>query len=329
MSAKRYGNKWECIEQLGEGGQSHIFLVKDFTSGNGEVYVLKRLKNLNRIERFEQEIKAGMELNHLQIAPILDFSLDEKPYFITKRYSGSLLTNLAPLQPLQALEIFIKICDPVAFAHSKGIVHRDLKPDNIILDEKDNPVILDFGICYFTDENNRLTETMEQVGSRFYIAPELEDGRSISITYSVDSYSLGKILYFLLTGKIFARENYDGANDLSALCKNPQLDYISQRILAKSVVNKPDQRISVEALKQEAITIRRLLYEHFYPNKIGSQCRFCGEGVYQPLNLSLDGLQGWNYVQSNATTRSANDFRLRCEAIACSTCGNIQWFKID
>lgn len=326
MPPQQFGNRWELIKQLGEGGQSHVFLVKDLTGEYSDNCVLKRLKNLNRIERFEQEIRAGIELSHSQIAPILDFALNEKPYFITKQYPGSLLSHLAPLQPLPALEIFIKICDAVAYAHSKGIVHRDLKPDNIILDAEGNPVILDFGICYFTNEDNRLTETMEQVGSRFFIAPELEDGRSLSVTYSVDSYALGKILYFLLTSKTFARENFTGSNDLSTLCENPQLGYISQRILAKSVINDPEQRSSVEELKQEAITIVRLIHGHFYPGKVGSQCRFCGEGVYQPMTLS--GLNVWNYIRFNPNTQSPNDFRLTCEAIACDACGNIQWFKV-
>jgi serine/threonine protein kinase len=327
MPAQRFGNRWEIVRQLGEGGQSHVFLVKDCTGEYSDNYVLKRLKNLNRIERFEQEVRAGIELEHPQIAPILDFSLDEKPYFITEQYSGPILTALAPLQPLQALEIFAKICDAVAYAHSKGVVHRDLKPDNIILNAEGSPVILDFGICYFTDEDNRLTETMEQVGSRFYIAPELEDGRSASVTWSIDSYALGKILYFLLTGKIFARENYTGSNDLSALCKNPQLNYITQRILAKSVVDDPEQRSSVKELEQEAINISRLIHEHFYPGKVGSQCRFCGEGIYQ--SLTIDGLNVWNYIQSNSTIKSPNEFKVKCEAIACDACGNIQWFKID
>lgn len=329
MASKIFGDRWENIQQIGEGGQSHIFLVKDKTGEFEGSYVLKRLKNINRIERFEQEINAGIALDHPQISPILNFSFDgDKPYFVTKRYLGPLLTSLAPVPPLHALEIFIKICDAVAYAHSKGIVHRDLKPDNIIFDEEDgNPIILDFGICYFSDENNRLTQTMEQVGSRYYIAPELEDGRSSSVENSVDAYALGKILYFLLTGNIFARENYTGTNDLSTVCENSQLDYISERIFDKSVVNDPDKRISVEDLRQQAVVISKLLYEHFYPGRVGSKCRFCGEGTYQAM--TIDGLNGWNYVQSNRVTRSPSDQRLRCEAISCDACGNIQWFKAD
>lgn len=327
MSAQIFGGRWEIIEPIGEGGQSHVYLVKDATDEYSEECVLKKLKNNNRIERFKQEVRAGIELNHAQIAPILDFNFDDKkPYFITKHYPGPTLTNLAPLRPLQALEIFIKICNPVAYAHLKGVVHRDLKPDNIIFDADRNPVILDFGICYFTDEDNRLTETMEQVGSRYYIAPELEDGRAVSVTWSADSYALGKILYFLLTGTIFARENYTGPNEISTLCKNSQLNYVTQRVLSKSVTGDPEQRDSVEELKQKAITIGRLLREHFYPGKDGSQCRFCGEGIYQPV--TLNGLNVWNRLQTGSNITSPNDFRLDCEAIACDTCGNIQWFKL-
>jgi serine/threonine protein kinase len=330
MSTQCFGNRWENIKQIGQGGQSHVFLVSDKTGKLAGNYVLKRLLNPKRIDRFEQEIKAGMELNHDRIAPILDFSYEsqtkEKPYFVTKHYSGSTLTKLAPLPPLEALVIFIKICGAVSYAHSKGIVHRDLKPDNIILDDEGSPIILDFGICYFVDENNRLTETMEQVGSRYYIAPELEDGRSSSVTHAVDVYALGKILYFLITNKVFARENYTGDNDLSRLLQNSQLDYITQRILSKSVVAIPEQRISVEVLKQEATKIYKLLNEHFYPNRVGSQCRFCGEGKYQ--SLSLEGMNVWNYYQSSASLKSPNDYRLSCNAVACDICGNIQLFKV-
>lgn len=332
MSAQRFGSRWENIKQIGEGGQSHVFLVKDLNGEFSDTCVLKRLKNKNRLERFEQEIKAGRELDHPQIAPILDFSLNnEKPYFVTKQYPGSTLSNLAsaPLPPVQALTIFIEICDVVAYAHSKGIVHRDLKPDNIILDENQKPVILDFGICYFEDEDNRLTETMEQVGSRYFIAPELEQGRSLDVTAAVDSYSLGKILYFLLSSKLFAREAYTGSASLSKLLNDPQLDYVTQRILDKSVVEDFNKRSSVPELKKEAETVRRLIYEHFYPGKAGSRCRFCGEGTYQPhYRTDYGGLRAYPRVQTTPNTTSpGEEFHMECEPIICNVCSNIQWFS--
>ena len=328
MPPRKFGDRWELIEQIGEGGQSHVFLVKDLNSQFSEKCVLKRLKNIKRIERFKQEIRAGIELNHPGIAPILDYSLDSEPYFfVTKHYPGNTLTDSAPLEPLKALAIFIAICGTVAYANEKGIVHRDLKPDNIILDQDNNPVILDFGICYFIDEENRLTETMEQVGSRYYIAPELETGRSEEVTWAVDSYALGKILYFLLTGKIFARENYNDSNSLSHVCQNPQLDYITQRILDKSVVEEPNQRLSVAKLKEESETVRRLIYENFYPGKVGSRCRFCGEGFYELMPYS--GLKAFTMIQqSHSISKPSQEWPMNCEAISCNLCGNIQWFKV-
>ena len=327
MTAQKIGNRWEVIKQIGEGGQSHIFLVNDLEEQFPEPCVLKRLKNINRVERFKKEIEAGQRLNHPQIAPILNFSLEEKPYFVTKKYPGPTLEKLdpLPLEPFQALTIFIEICDVVSFAHSKGIVHRDLKPDNIILDKNKKPVVLDFGICYFEDEENRLTETMEQVGSRYFIPPELENGRSSDVSWAADSYSLGKILYFLLSSEIFARENYSDNQSLSKLSNNSQLDYVTQRILDKSIIEDSSKRSTVSELRKEAETIRRLIYEHFYPGKSGSKCRFCGEGIYEQTTYA--GMKGYNRVQSSSIMGSPREFFLECESIICNVCGNIQWFR--
>ncbi|VXD11253.1 putative Cyclin-dependent kinase [Planktothrix serta PCC 8927] len=328
MSAQLFGNRWKNIRQIGEGGQSNVFLVEDLNREFSDTCVLKRLKNKKRLDRFKQEIKAGRKLDHPQIAPILDFSLDKEPYyFVTKKYPDSTLSKFAsaPLEPVQALTIFIEICDVVAYAHSKGIVHRDLKPDNIILDENQKPVILDFGICYFEDEDNRLTGTEEQVGSRYFIAPESEGGRSLDVTWAVDSYSLGKILYFLLSSKLFPREAYTGSDSLSKLLNDPQLDYITERILDKSVVEDFNKRSSVSELQKEAETVKRLIHEHFYPGKAGSRCRFCGEGTYQPNNYA--GLKVYTRVQNTPNMSSPNEFFMECESIICDVCSNIQWFS--
>ncbi|MEA5619069.1 serine/threonine-protein kinase [Cronbergia sp. UHCC 0137] len=325
---KKFGNRWEIIDSSGEGGQSWVYRVKDLSGEFTEVCILKRLKNPNRLDRFKQEIRAGKELKHERIPPILDTNLETEPYyFVTKYYEGNVLTKVAPLEPIKALTVFIDICNIVDYAHKKGIVHRDLKPDNIILDQDDNPIILDFGICYFIDidENNRFTETKEQVGSLYYIAPELENGRTDQVTDAVDSYALGKILYFLLTGTIFARENYNDSNNLSTVCKNPQLDYVTQRILAKSVVEEPNQRLTVSELKEVAETVRRLIYEHFYSGKVGSRCRFCGEGTYQKIDCDFLKTSCYDQPIQSGTNR-ANDSSIPCEAIRCNLCGNIQFF---
>lgn len=331
MTKKIYGHRWETIDPIGEGGQSYVFSVRDSQNEFSDTCVLKRLKNLKRIDRFKNEIQAVERLDHPRIAPIFDYSLeDPNPYFVTKYYpNGTLkkLVEVSPLDPIRALTIFIDICEAISYAHSKDIVHRDLKPENIILDENEQPVILDFGICYFIDDDNRLTKTTEQVGSRYYIAPELEGGRAKAedITTAVDSYSLGKILYFLLSSQHFAREEYTGSQSLEQLRNNPQLKYITEKILQKSVVNDFKKRVTVLQLKEEAEIVRRLIYEHFYPGKEDSRCRFCGEGIYKKTKFA--GLKIHVLEQrSDGMAAPFNEIPMNCECFICDKCNNIQWF---
>lgn len=329
MANQIFGDRWKHIRPINEGGQAHIFEVEDLTGELSEIHILKRLKNICRIERFKQEIEAGKNLDHPQIAPIVDYELSGKPYFVTKKYPGPTLAELSRLHPLLALEIFIGICDAVSYAHSKGIVHRDIKPENIILDKNSKPVILDFGICYFMDGDNRLTGTTEQVGSRYFIAPELEQGRASDVSFAADSYSLGKVLYYLLCGEKFPRENYTDSRSLSKLLSNSQLDYITQRILDKSVTEQPEMRIPVSDLKNESEKVKRLIYEHFYPGKDGSRCRFCGEGTYM---VARYGDLNYSAVKLSIRKKTENgsvlqDLYFECEIIVCDTCGNLQYFK--
>jgi serine/threonine protein kinase len=195
------------------------------------------------------------------------------------------------------------------------VIHRDLKPDNIVLDSKASPVILDFGLCYLEDDEKRLTTTMEQVGSRFYMAPELESGRFDHLSATVDSYALGKILYFLLTGKHMIRENYSGEDSLTAICQDKQLDYVTQRILAKSVIQSPHERVLPEQLSSEARQIVRLITQHFYPGWEGTLCRFCGEGVYKRMPRSTLRVR-----------QPGIEHSVTFAPLVCSNCGNIQWF---
>ncbi|MBA2749460.1 MAG: hypothetical protein H0U45_12160 [Tatlockia sp.] len=130
----------------------------------------------------------------------------------------------------------------------------------------------------------------------------------------------------MLYGQPFSRENYTGSNSLSELLKKPQLDYIAKRILYKSVVEKPDKRSSVSELKKESEKIKRLIHEHFYPGKAGSQCRFCGEGTYKVTQYA--GLKGYVRVQTSSTTSAPGDeLFIECESIVCNLCGNTQWFS--
>src|SRR5262249_5971720 len=110
---------------------------------------------------------------------------------------------------VERLNLFRGICEGVAYAHSNSVVHRDLKPDNIFLHANGIPVVGDFGLCFFLDGvQERATRADEAVGARWYMAPECEGGRTLTVGATADVYSLGKVLYWMLAGRIFSREQH-------------------------------------------------------------------------------------------------------------------------
>ncbi len=320
--ARVFGDRWEIVESLGEGGQGYIFKVRDLTSDGRDLYVLKRLKNPARVDRCQKEIEACRKLQHPGIAPVLDYSLGDPAYFVTNLYDGNPLSayeGRQDLPSLKALDLFISLCGIAMHAHDNNIVHRDIKPGNIFVTKENAVVVLDFGLCYSLDGEDRLTATMEQVGSRFYMAPELEAGRSDGVSAAVDAYALGKVLYFMLTGCNLAREDFGGSKDPSCLRGEAQLKYVTDRILARTIVEDPNQRASVAEIKEAAVRIKRLIAEHYYPGLEGSQCRFCGEGIYK-LEESPGGLR----MHRRQSVSVGTEYFIM---LVCDNCSNVQWFR--
>ena len=316
MPSKTQGERWQILRQYKESGQSHIFVVRDLHGGERNEFILKRLKNKNRIKRFEREIDAIQSLEHPNIAPIVDFSLDPCPYYVSNFYRGPILEEKAPLPVLEALTIFEQLVDAIAFAHERKVIHRDLKPENIVFDENDKPIIIDFGLCYFLKEGStRLTSSSEPIGSHYYMAPELEGGQNPKITPAIDIYALGKILYFILFKKHIVRENIEEGNRLERLSYKSQLEYISERILKRTVVLNPDDRYTASDLLIETQNIKQLIIEHYYPGLAGSKCRYCGEGVYKEYPKATLPIRTPG-VEQDGTFR----------VFVCSRCMNVQWF---
>lgn len=339
---KIYGNRWEIVKHLDEGGQGWAYLVKDI-KGQGEIlYVLKRLKNKNRIERFKREIETVRTLSHPNIVQLVDFDPTAKePYLVTEYCSGGSLANNVKSfwqdSPVAALEIFQQICEGVVFAHSKGVTHRDLKPDNIFLRSKDGPAVVgDFGICHLEEDGTRITITEEAVGPVYYMAPELEDGRVDQVTTKSDIYSLGKVLYWLLSGgKIFSREkhreeNWDlkgskkwsGRNATEEVWDNIYMEHVN-RLLDNMIVRDPQKRIDVNRVLVIAQDVTRLVKKEFTPiaKDILAPCLFCGQGRYQLKVQDLTGLRNFGLNPLGP----APDFRI----MVCNACGHIQMFQID
>src|SRR5262249_11186147 len=104
-------------------------------------------------------------------------------------------------KPRECVRVMAKIARAIAYAHSKGILHRDLQPGNILLDENGEPMVSDFGLAKWLDQNSDLTRTLETLGTPGYIAPEQAERRAAELTSAADIYSLGAILFYLLAGR--------------------------------------------------------------------------------------------------------------------------------
>jgi serine/threonine protein kinase len=287
-----FGPNWIYVRDLGEGGQAHTFVVRRADSADNREYVAKRLKNMNRIERFEREIAACTKLNHPNVLSIVDHCDDSKgrPFLVTEYCAGGSLADHTPSSStpvVQVLEIFRQICAGAAYAQSKGIVHRDIKPENIFLHADGTAVLGDFGICFIDDDGN-LTRTDEVAGSRFYCAPELRDGRleaGVPPT-AADVYSLGKVLYWMLSGgTIFDREEHRegryrlGQHDPG----NPAYELVN-KLLDSTIVQDWSRRTVDAALLLEKVKGLMTVVSaggHAITLSVQHRCMFCAQGAYK------------------------------------------------
>jgi serine/threonine protein kinase len=206
--------RFKVLSLLGEGGMGYVYLVEEVLSGKR--FALKTISateaSKRTLQRFNLEAKATSLLDHPNLIRVHDFGLinGQQPYFVMDYCQGQTLAQLikakGPLSEKEALDVFIVICNALAYAHVQGVVHRDLKPSNIMLTSslpgvKSQIKVLDFGIAkVFRDEAafNTLTRTGEIVGSPLYMSPEQCMGREIDSRS--DIYSLGCVFFECLTG---------------------------------------------------------------------------------------------------------------------------------
>ncbi len=212
--ASRIG-PYELLQQIGEGGMGTVWMARQLEPVRRKV-ALKLVKSgcdtKSVLARFEQERHALALMDHPNIARVLDGGMSEigQPYFVMELVNGLPLNTFcddARLTPRERLELFIPICQAVQHAHQKGIVHRDLKPANILVTTIDGipvPKIIDFGVAKAIGGNlvDELVATRfgAIVGTLEYMSPEQAGYSGEDIDTRADIYSLGVILYELLTG---------------------------------------------------------------------------------------------------------------------------------
>ena len=247
-------NPWVIVTQMRPGGQGELFEVRR-TDDDGR-YVLKRLKDPKRESRFEREIETTRALHAAfpwAFPELFDFGWDDKDrlFYVMPWFPGSLQdeidSGMYREQPADGLERLIDLVDRMALLHSRDWSHRDLKPANVLVTDRGELVLADLGLVINVgDDVARETETWEVIGSRYYVAPEHEDGRFDGVDHrACDFYAFGKILWVLVTGqRPKAREGQlEPANRLSNVLADARLAALDD-LCRQLLVPDPTRRLA-------------------------------------------------------------------------------------
>lgn len=229
-------NRYELIQKIGSGGMAVVYQAYDTSLDRQVAVKLLReeyIDNPDFIRQFQREAKAVAKLSHQNIVNIYDFGTsDDLMYLVMEYVDGctlkELITKNGPLPIQQVLDYSIQICYGMAQAHSHNIVHKDIKPHNIMIDRNHIAKITDFGIAQAI---NHLTVTHNSgvLGSAHYFSPEQARGEQVS--FESDIYSLGIVLYEMLTGKV----PFTGENPVSVALKHMQERPPSLRVARRDI----------------------------------------------------------------------------------------------
>ena len=216
-----FAERYEIIEELGKGGMGNVYRVED--TKTKEEIALKLIKpeiasDKNTIDRFRNELTTARKIRHKNVCGMYDLGEHEGTHFITMEYvSGQDLKGLIRQSGQLAIGTTINIakqtCDGLSEAHKLGVVHRDLKPSNIMINKEGDVRIMDFGIARSLKAKG-ITKAGAIIGTPDYISPEQVDGKDVD--QRADIYSLGVILYEMVTGRV----PFEGDTPLSIAYKH-------------------------------------------------------------------------------------------------------------
>jgi serine/threonine protein kinase len=206
---------YKLLQQIGEGGMGVVWMAEQTQPVQRKV-ALKVIKpgmdSGQVIARFEAERQALALMDHVNIARVLDAGTTEsgRPYFAMELVHGVPITQHCDdnhLTPRRRLELFVPVCQAIQHAHQKGIIHRDIKPSNVLVtlyDGKPVPKVIDFGVAKATEqkltERTLFTQYGAMIGTLEYMSPEQAEMSALGVDTRSDIYSLGVLLYELLTG---------------------------------------------------------------------------------------------------------------------------------
>jgi tRNA A-37 threonylcarbamoyl transferase component Bud32 len=248
----------EIVALLGKGGMGAVYKARQ--SQLGRLVAVKILppevgRDPAFAERFSREARALAQLHHQNIVGVYDFGQSGDLYYFVMEYvDGANLRELiraGKLTPEQALGIVPQVCEALQFAHDEGIVHRDIKPENILVDSRGRVKIADFGLAKLLGrlaEDVSLTRTHQVMGTMHYMAPEQMQAAS-TVDHRADIYSLGVVLYELLTGEL-------PIGRFEVPSKTAGVDLRLDEVVLRTLETRPERRYQhVSELKTELETI--------------------------------------------------------------------------
>jgi serine/threonine protein kinase len=207
--------RYRLLERIGEGGCGVVYLAEQSEPVRRKValkIIRRGLDTESVIARFESERQSLALMNHPNIARVFDAGTTEsgRPFFVMELVHGEKITDHCDACRLgikQRMELFIQVCNAIQHAHQKGVIHRDIKPSNILVTTQDGqaaPKVIDFGIARAVEgrfsDDTRITGNSQLIGTPAYMSPEQAEG-SLNLDTRGDIYSLGVLLYELLTGR--------------------------------------------------------------------------------------------------------------------------------
>lgn len=251
------GHRYRIIRSLGEGGMANVYLAHDMVLDRDVSVKLLRLDlrdDPSTKRRFHREAMAATQLNDPHIVGIYDVGEDHGLQYMVMQYVKgtdlkAYIKKHYPIPLPQVIDIMEQVLSAVATAHTHGIIHRDLKPQNILIDENKNVKITDFGIAVAVSQDS-LTQTNTLMGSVHYLSPE--QARGSIATKQSDIYSLGIILFELLTGKV----PFEGETAVSIALKhfreeipsvreqNKEIPQALENVIIKATAKEPAERYS-------------------------------------------------------------------------------------
>ena len=284
MKGQRINDRYQIIRSIGEGGMANVYLAHDtILDRNVAVKILRGnlAKDEKFIKKFQREANSAATILHPNVVEMYDVGKDDDNYFIVMEYiDGQTLKNLikkrGALTLPEVIDIMMQLTSAIECAHDKYIIHRDIKPQNILMLDDGTVKVTDFGIATATN-TNELTQTNSVMGSVHYLPPESANGSGATIRS--DIYSLGILMFELLTGKV----PFKGDNAVEVAIKqlkepipsitriNPEIPQSVENIILKACAKNPknryknvtEMRNDIEnCTKEENLNVRRFVYQY-------------------------------------------------------------------